>query len=68
MRVDCTDLLLSLERGQENRHKKQLSSPALLGTILPLDEILEVVTRQEDVLEKLPQYSTTVDDERMKWP
>jgi hypothetical protein len=44
-RDDCTNLLISLERGQENRHKKLFGSPALLKTIRHLDDILEVLTR-----------------------
>lgn len=42
---DFHNLVLGLERVKENRHNRQFGSPTLLGTIRPLDEILEVLTR-----------------------
>jgi chlorite dismutase len=42
---DFNNLIIGLERVKENRHNKQFGSPTLLGTIRPLDEILEVLTR-----------------------
>ncbi len=38
-------LIIALERVKENRHNKQFGSPTLLGTIRPLEEILEILTR-----------------------
>lgn len=42
---DFNNLIIALERVKENRHNKQFGSPTLLGTIRPLDEILEILSR-----------------------
>ncbi len=42
---DFNNLIIGLERIKENRHNKQFGSPTLLGTIRPLDEILEILSR-----------------------
>jgi len=42
---DFNNLVIGLERVEENKHNKQFGNPTLLGTIRPLDEILEVLTR-----------------------
>lgn len=42
---DFNNLVTSLERVQENRYNKRFGDPTLLGTIRPLDEILEILTR-----------------------
>lgn len=42
---DFNNLIIALERVKENRHNKQFGSPTLLGTIRPLDEILEILAR-----------------------
>ena len=42
---DFNNLIIGLERVKENRHNKQFGNPTLLGTIRPLDEILEVLAR-----------------------
>ena len=42
---DFNNLIIGLERVKENRHNKQFGNPTLLGTIRPLDDILEVLTR-----------------------
>jgi chlorite dismutase len=42
---DFNNLVIGLERVQENKHNTQFGNPTLLGTIRPLDEILEVLTR-----------------------
>jgi chlorite dismutase len=42
---DFNNLVIALERVKENRHNKQFGSPTLLGTIRPLDEILEIFSR-----------------------
>lgn len=42
---DFNNLIIALERVKENRHNKQFGSPTLLGTIRPLEEILEILTR-----------------------
>jgi len=42
---DFNNLVIGLERVKENRHNKQFGSPTLLGTIRPLDEILEILAR-----------------------
>jgi len=42
---DFNNLIIALERVKENRHNKQFGNPTLLGTIRPLDEILEVLAR-----------------------
>ena len=41
---DFNNLIIALERVKENRHNKQFGNPTLLGTIRPLDEILEILT------------------------
>ena len=42
---DFNSLVIGLERVKENRHNKQFGNPTLLGTIRPLDEILEILSR-----------------------
>ena len=42
---DFNNLIIGLERVKENRHNKQFGNPTLLGTIRPLDEILDILTR-----------------------
>jgi chlorite dismutase len=42
---DFNNLIIALERVKENRHNQQFGSPTLLGTIRPLDEILETLAR-----------------------
>lgn len=42
---DFNNLIIALERVKENRHNRQFGSPTLLGTIRPLDEILEILAR-----------------------
>jgi chlorite dismutase len=42
---DFNSLIIALERVKENRHNKQFGNPTLLGTIRPLDEILEILSR-----------------------
>lgn len=42
---DFNNLIIALERVKENRHNRQFGNPTLLGTIRPLDEILEILTR-----------------------
>ena len=42
---DFNNLIIALERVKENRHNKQFGNPTLLGTIRPLDEILDILTR-----------------------
>jgi chlorite dismutase len=42
---DFNNLIIALERVKENLHNKQFGSPTLLGTIRPLDEILEILAR-----------------------
>jgi len=42
---DFNSLVIGLERIKENRHNKQFGNPTLLGTIRPLDEILEILSR-----------------------
>lgn len=42
---DFNNLIIGLQRVKENRHNKQFGSPTLLGTIRPLDEILEILSR-----------------------
>ena len=42
---DFNNLIIGLERVKENKHNKQFGSPTLLGTIRPLDEILEILSR-----------------------
>jgi len=42
---DFNNLILSLEQVKENRHNKQFGNPLLLGTIRPLDEVLELLSR-----------------------
>jgi chlorite dismutase len=42
---DFNNLIIALERVKENRHNKQFGNPTLLGTIRPLDEILDILSR-----------------------
>jgi chlorite dismutase len=42
---DFNNLVIGLERVKENRHNKQFGNPTLLGTIRPMDEILEILGR-----------------------
>jgi len=42
---DFNNLVIGLERVKENRHNAQFGNPVLLGTIRPVDEILEILTR-----------------------
>lgn len=42
---DFNNLIIALERVKENRHNRQFGHPTLLGTIRPLDEILDILTR-----------------------
>jgi len=42
---DFNNLIIALERVRENRHNRQFGNPTLLGTIRPLDEILEILAR-----------------------
>lgn len=42
---DFNNLIIGLERIKENRHNKQFGNPTLLGTIRPLDEILDILAR-----------------------
>jgi len=42
---DFNNLVIGLERVRENRHNKRFGNPTLLGTIRPLDEILEILAR-----------------------
>lgn len=42
---DFNNLIIALERVKENRHNKQFGNPTLLGTIRPLDEILDILAR-----------------------
>ena len=42
---EFNNLIIALERVKENRHNKQFGSPTLLGTIRPMDEILEILAR-----------------------
>jgi chlorite dismutase len=42
---DFNNLVIGLMKVKENRHNKRFGDPLLLGTIRPLDEILEVLAR-----------------------
>lgn len=42
---DFNNLVTALLQVNENHHNKQFGQPALLGTIRPLDEILEILSR-----------------------
>ncbi|MFM8552109.1 MAG: chlorite dismutase family protein [Nitrospiraceae bacterium] len=42
---DFNNLIIALARVKENRHNKQFGHPTLLGTIRPLDEILDILSR-----------------------
>lgn len=42
---DFNNLVTALLQVKENRHNKQFGEPTLLGTIRPLDEILEILSR-----------------------
>ncbi|MBI3603796.1 MAG: chlorite dismutase family protein [Nitrospirae bacterium] len=43
--ADFNNLVIGLERTRENRHNKRFGNPTILGTIRPLDEILDILTR-----------------------
>jgi len=43
--ADFHNLVLNLERIKENQHNRRFGNPTLLGTIRPLDEILEILAR-----------------------
>jgi chlorite dismutase len=42
---DFNNLVIALQQVKENRHNEQFGRPTLLGTIRPLDEILEILAR-----------------------
>ncbi len=42
---DFNNLIIALERVKENRHNRQFGGPTLLGTIRPLDGILDILSR-----------------------
>ena len=42
---DFNNLVIGLLKVKENRHNKQFGDPTLVGTIRPLDEILEMLVR-----------------------
>ena len=42
---DFNNLIIALQKVKENRHNKQFGDPTLLGTVRPLDEILELLGR-----------------------
>lgn len=42
---DFHSLILALERVKENKHNKQFGNPTLVGTIAPLDRILDILKR-----------------------
>jgi chlorite dismutase len=42
---DFNNLMTALLQVRENRHNKRFGDPILLGTIRPLDEILEIIAR-----------------------
>lgn len=42
---DFNNLVIALEQVKENRHNKQFGGPTLLGTIRPVEEILEILAR-----------------------
>jgi chlorite dismutase len=42
---DFNNLVIALERVQENRHNAQFGRPTILGTIRPIEDILEVLAR-----------------------
>lgn len=42
---DFNNLIIALEQVKENSHNKQFGNPTLLGTIRPLDEILNIFAR-----------------------
>lgn len=42
--ADFNNLVIGLERTRENRHNKRFGNPTILGTIRPLDEILDILT------------------------
>lgn len=42
---DFNNLVIGLLKVKENRHNQRFGSPLLLGTIRPLDEIMEIITR-----------------------
>ncbi len=42
---DFNNLVIGLLKVKENRHNQQFGNPLLLGTVRPLDEILEILSR-----------------------
>lgn len=42
---DFNNLVIALEKVKENRHNRRFGHPTLLGTVRPLDEILDILTR-----------------------
>jgi chlorite dismutase len=42
---DFNNLVIGLLKVKENRHNKRFGDPLLLGTIRPLDEVLEIFSR-----------------------
>jgi chlorite dismutase len=42
---DFNNLVIELLKVKENRHNQRFGDPVLLGTIRPLDEILEIISR-----------------------
>lgn len=42
---DFNNLVIALQRVQENRHNRQFGGPTLLGTIRPLDEVVDILSR-----------------------
>jgi len=42
---DFNNLIIALEKVKENKHNRRFGHPTLLGTIRPLDEVLEVFAR-----------------------
>src|SRR4029077_19998547 len=42
---DFNNLIIGLLKVKENRHNQRFGNPLLLGTIRPMDEILEILAR-----------------------
>ena len=42
---DFNNLVIGLQRVHENRHNRQFGNPTLLGSIRPVEEILEILSR-----------------------
>ena len=42
---DFNNLIVALEKVKENKHNRRFGHPTLVGTIRPLDEVLEVFAR-----------------------